>query len=173
MDNIDQEIKTMTTVAKALYELSDNESRGRVIRWIAEKFDVTLSSSRTELQKTEEKVVEHEDYAEFVDLFDAVDPKTDIESALTGAYWYQIIKRNNSWQSYVINNMLKDTGHGISNITSSLDDAQSRKPSLVRQIAKSGKSKQSRKTYKLTTAGADFIAKRLKGGERASDKNTE
>ena len=99
-----------------------------------------------EARDASERSFEH-----FVDLFDAVDPKSDVDKALTGAYWLQVVSKQDSWQSLRVNNLLKDMGHGVANVTSALRTAQERKPALVRQVNKSGRSQQSWKTYKLTT----------------------
>jgi len=96
-----------------------------------------------------------------VDLFDNVNPKFEMEKALTAAYWFQEVWNHGSWQAQSLNNILKDVGHGIGNITDALDRAQRCKPALVRQMAKAGRSRQARKTYKLTTAGLQFIGGRI------------
>ena len=60
-----------------------------------------------------------------------------------------------------VNNLLKDMGHGVANVTSALRTAQERKPALVRQVHKSGRAQQSWKTYKLTTSGVSYIRRKL------------
>ncbi len=52
-------------------------------------------------------------------------------------------------------------GHGVGNITTALTNAQKHKPALVRQTSKSGKSRQARKTYKLTTAGVKYVREKV------------
>lgn len=178
MEEIDQEIKIMSIIAKTISELEDGEDRARVIRWVAAKFGVSLSTTVPALhpslgdvkEQATESGLPPSQFTNFVDLFDVVNPGTDIESALTGSYWFQVIKNCPSWTSYQVNNILKDTGHGIGSITHALDAAQKKTPALVRQITKSGKSKQSRKTYKLTTSGVDFISKRIHAPSNPSDK---
>jgi hypothetical protein len=44
---------------------------------------------------------------------------------------------------------------------------QGRKPALVRQVAKSGRTRQARKKYKLTTAGISAVRAMIARGEDA------
>ncbi len=102
-------------------------------------------------------------YAAFVDLFDQANPKTEPERALVGGYWFQEISGHPSFDAQEVNNALKDVGHGIGNVTQALNSLQNRKPALVRQMSKSGKTKQARKKYKLTTAGSAAAGRLLVG----------
>jgi hypothetical protein len=168
---IDPEIEAMGTVAAALEKLADDAARSRVLRWAAERYAVALPTARTggrELPPGEGEPRGNKGsgkaapaFEDFVDLLDAVDPTSDVDKALTGAYWLQVVEGESVWQSMKVNNLLKDTGHGLTNVTSALTDAQSRSPSLVRQVGKSGKSRQARKTYKLTTSGVAHIRTKL------------
>jgi hypothetical protein len=54
-------------------------------------------------------------------------------------------------------------GHGLINITAALDDLREAKPALVLQVGKSGKSRQARKTYKLTIAGIKSVEEMIGG----------
>jgi len=87
-------------------------------------------------------------------LFDAAHAKTEKEKALVAAYWVQISQGQPSFPAQILNSSLKDLGHGVSNITDSLDALKTEKPALILQLKKSGTSKQARKTYKLTAEGA-------------------
>lgn len=171
----DPEIEAMGQVATALDNLAD-DARARVLRWAADRYGapmVAATVGRTspgardgvledkapraaEVRETSERSFEH-----FVDLFDAVDPKSDVDRALTAAYWLQVVSKQDSWQSLRVNNLLKDMGHGVANVTSALRTAQERKPALVRQVHKSGRAQQSWKTYKLTTSGVSYIRRKL------------
>jgi hypothetical protein len=173
----DPEIEAMSQVVAALDRLEDdNDARVRVLRWAADRYGVTFasvapgrpspgiyegsaeeSSPRASVDARDaEPAFEH-----FVDLFDQVDPKSDVDKALTAAYWLQIVSRQPSWQALRVNNLLKDMGHGVGNVTSALRTAQERKPALVRQVHKSGRSAQSWKTYKLTTSGVSYMRRKL------------
>lgn len=96
-------------------------------------------------------------YQDFVDLFDASNAKTEPDRALVGGYWFQVIGGAQSFKGREVNDALKDVGHGASNITDALTTLQKRKPALVRQVAKSGRTRQAQKTYKLTQAGIRVV----------------
>lgn len=163
MEPLDPEIQALVTISTILDGLADAESRSRVLRWAADKFSVAhVSESKIAgAADSSPRVTSGIKFTEFVDLFDAVNPTSNLEKALTGAYWLQAVQGEASWQSLQVNNALKDTGNGLTHIVQALDAAQSKQPALVRQMAKAGKSQQSRKTYKLTTAGTSFIVSRL------------
>jgi hypothetical protein len=161
----DPEIAAMSKVAAALASL-DDESRARVIDWTAKKYGVTLAvtqPSSSQAGGTVQTPNGQGAYAAFVDLFDQANPKTEPERALVGGYWFQEISGHPSFDAQEVNNALKDVGHGIGNVTQALNSLQNRKPSLVRQMSKSGKTKQARKKYKLTTAGSAAVGRLLVG----------
>ena len=128
--SFDAEIQAMSSVASALNDLEDDATRERVLRWAAERFGIFTPNFSTPA-KSNDYVADDDGrtrtkapavptdpvFDDFVDLFDAVNPKTDLDKALTGAYWLQAVNSQPSWQSSKVNNLLKDTGHGISNIT--------------------------------------------------------
>lgn len=173
----DPEIEAMGQVVAALDRLDgDGEARVRVLRWAADRYAVSIAPAAPVkptagmfdglAEDRPQRIPDARDAAEpifedFVDLFDAIDPKSDVDKALTAAYWLQIVSRQSSWQSLRVNNLLKEMGHGVGNVTSALRSAQERKPALVRQVHKSGRSAQSWKTYKLTTSGVSYMRRKL------------
>jgi hypothetical protein len=66
-----------------------------------------------------------------------------------------------TFDSAAVNRELKHLGHGVGNITSAFNDLISQKPALAMQTAKSGKSKQARKKYKITRAGEKAVLEML------------
>jgi hypothetical protein len=173
----DPEIAAMSQVVAALDSGGlDDDARMRVLRWAADRYGVSIAptmpvrasaaSSDGLVEDKPSRIPDVRDASEpvfeqFVDLFDAVDPKSDVDKALTAAYWLQVVSKQPSWQSLRVNNLLKDMGHGVPNVTSALRSAQQRKPALVRQVAKSGRAAQSWKTYKLTTSGVAHVRRGL------------
>ena len=91
---------------------------------------------------------------------------TEPERSLVVAYWSQRLRVTITSKHWAVNKELKHLGHGVSNITRALDDLKGRKPQLVIQTQKSGKSKQARKLYKVTGAGKQEVAKWLAGEGR-------
>jgi hypothetical protein len=180
----DLEIEIMALVVAALDKLdSDHDSRARVLRWAVERYGVSLptgpepallraappevpdfdahfqsqANQRTDLRD----VLPEPSFEGFVDLLDAVDPKSHVDKALTAAYWLQVINNQPSWQSLGLTNLLKDTGHWIANMTSTLGSAQDRRPALVSRVHKSGRAAVSWKTYRLTAFGVSYIRHKL------------
>jgi hypothetical protein len=97
----------------------------------------------------------------FAELFDAVRPQNDMEKAMTAAYWEQVIRGRNDWQSQTINKELKDLGHYITAINKALTAGMQTKPALVLQLKKTGAAQQGRKTCKLSSEGVKFIRSRI------------
>lgn len=174
----DPEIDAMSAVASALSSL-DEETRGRVVRWAAERYRVTLggpagggrgsrgvtSNGGNDTEVTDEEVAgEGPAYEHFAELFAKAEPKTDADKALVSAYWTQVHEGQVTWQSQTLNTQLKHLGHAISNITDALSKNMSKKPQRIIQIQKSGNSKQGRKTYKVTQEGLVYVQGMLSGG---------
>jgi hypothetical protein len=169
----DPEIEAMIAVVNALAGIED-DAKVRVIRWVAERFDLEVgpqvdgerrgrngANGAGHWQGSLDRTSGH--YTEFVDLFDAANPKTDTERALVGGFWFQNVQGASDFQSQDVNTALKDVGHGVGNITQALTKLQQRKPALVRQVMKSGKTQQARKKYKLTAAGVSEVRRMLTG----------
>jgi hypothetical protein len=162
MDTLDPELQAMSDIGSALVKLTDEDSRIRVLRWVAEKYTPTVIGSTVsarQLPEPEDDVTQAvTELDHFVDLYDAVNPSTDVDRVLTGAYWLQVLQGHDSWKAFEVNKLLKDTGYGVDSISHKFAAAQEKKPALVRQMSKSGKTRQATKTYKLTSAGVDYIA---------------
>jgi len=167
----DPEIAAMGSVSAALAPL-DEEQQGRVLRWAADRYGLTSLKFTAPEQNG---VVEDQDetrgagaagqktYSTIDELFENGAAKTNMQKALLAAYWFQVVEGGTGFQSYVLNTALKNMGQGIPNITDALGSAESQKPALVMQTAKTGKARQARKTYKLTTAGVKFVEGMLSG----------
>lgn len=161
MSELNVELQAIAAVVAALDGL-DEDVQARVLNWAAAKYKVTTPLLvGVDPQSVSSALKPTSDFTEFVDLYDAVDPSTTAEKILTGAYWLQVIKAEPSWQSSQVNSILKDTGNGVEGIAHAFERAQATKPALVRQVVKSGKSRQARKTHKLTTAGIKLIAEKI------------
>lgn len=166
----DLEIKSMSQMSEALAQL-DDDARARVLDWAAKRFGVPLSRSprgsdteRDDLTGGLGERSQEGEFKVFADLYDAANPKQDTDRALVGGYWFQAVQGQPDFTGQQVNNALKDVGHGVSNITSALGSLQKHKPALVRQVAKSGRSRQARKKYKLTTAGVGTVRSMINAG---------
>lgn len=90
-------------------------------------------------------------------------PVTQAEWALLGAYYFQIVLGNDSITALEVNNILKQHGAILANITRSFEEQIAQSPAFMRQIGKSGKSRQAKKRYVLTTNGVQFVDGKLNG----------
>lgn len=169
----DVEFAAMKSVLEALEPLEAN-SRQRVFEYIAARLEIcpvrdTRSSSLAANEKNSQQPEHGEsstpqhDFATLAELHDAANPATDKARVLVTAYWLQIIEGGESFVSYSVNKALKDLGHGVSNITGALDVLRQEKPALVLQLKKAGKSRQARKTYKITSAGVAVVEGMIDG----------
>jgi hypothetical protein len=161
---IDTETKAIGEIAGIVGALDEGQ-RGRVIRYILERFNLTgtnirvNASSNSHSRKTEDgdaiapgsgAVSEFDDIAS---LMDACSPTTDSLKALVAGYWLQVCQGNQSFDGQSANKELKNLGHAVGNITRALGALMDQKPALVLQLRKSGNTKQARKMYKVTEAG--------------------
>lgn len=160
----DPEIEAMSSVATALADL-DEDQQGRVLRWAAERYGVTLGKGSVRQdgggvgdEVTEEEITaEDPEFADFGDLFAAADPKTNEDKALVAAYWRQVHEADEKWQATGLQKDLRNLGHAIPNITDALTSNIRKRPQRVIQLQKSGSSKQARKTYKVTREGLVYV----------------
>ena len=151
----DTEVQAMFVDAKELEPL-DEAARRRALEWLWSRFGgappVGGGGLRSGPSPTSNAT--QSEFQTFAELFDAANPNTDKERALIAAYWTQIGQSQPNFPAQTLNSALKDLGHGVSNITDSLDALKDEKPSLILQLKKSGTSRQARKIYKLTEEGA-------------------
>jgi hypothetical protein len=174
----DPEIDAMSSVASALSDL-DEEAKGRVLRWAADRFGITLGQDGREGARTSDLAgdetdeeadegakdgVELKAYEDFAELYDAAGPNNDDERVLAAAFWRQKIQGQASFQSLDLNRDLKNLGHAVGGINKVLGRSIQQKPALVLQLRKSGNSQQARKTYKLTGEGVKTVERMIRNG---------
>lgn len=170
----DKEFAAMQAVHKALEPL-DEDARKRVVEYISARLEIappTPVAPRTVQPASDEKVdeaaLEAEEtgapkFSSFAELCDAAQPKSNSEKALVASYWLQVCQAADSFDGFSANKELKNLGHGISNITNAIEALKGRKPALVLQLKKSGKTQQARKTYKVTIAGIKAVEAMIDG----------
>jgi hypothetical protein len=91
------------------------------------------------------------------DLLDRARPESRADRILTVAYWLEASNGGGDWTSQSLNDELKQLGEGVPNITDALSRLMSKKPALIRQTRKSGRTPQARKRYALTSAGRSQV----------------
>jgi hypothetical protein len=162
---MDPELEAMGRVAAALDAL-DAPSQARVLRWAADRYaeDGSIFQSH-DRQRPNFETGTPEDIAE---LFADANVRTDTDRALLAGYWFQHHLEARDWTGQQVNSELRQMGVGASNITHVLSRLIAQRPALVQQLSKSGRSKQARKQYRLTTAGLQ-AARALLDGEQDTE----
>lgn len=175
---MDLEIEAMGKVSKALGGLEE-EARSRVVRWVAERYGITLrvvprkqigGGVGEDVGGDEfDALDEHADdelpaWNHFAELYHASGASTHPEGMLVAAYWVQVLNGQESFGSLELNKLLKDLGHGVTGTAKVMTTLIAKKPALILQLKKSGKSQQARKTYKLTDAGKKAVEQMIANG---------
>lgn len=102
-------------------------------------------------------------YSSLAELFDAASPTSQSDKALVAGYWLQVCQGSENFDGFSVNKELKNLGEGLGNVTNAIEGLKNQKPALALQLAKSGKSQQARKTYKITVAGVRAVEKMING----------
>lgn len=155
----DTELDAMKQIAELLEPLTP-EARARVLAWVMDSLAIGVGSKAA--KRSSLPAAEHvENFSNFAELFHAADPKAEKEKALIAAYWIQRSTAADQFGSQQLNTELKNIGYRVGNITDALSQLINERPNLVIQVAKSGSTKQARKTYKITDAGFRRVAEML------------
>lgn len=171
-DQVDAEFNAIRVVYSVLQPLPF-DAQSRVLEYVCARLGVTSRVSAAGAADTEPNgdaeialTAEEEAAPKFstmAELYDAAQPKSQPEKALVGSYWLQVCQGAESFDGFSVNKELKNLGEGIGNITQALDLLKAQKPALALQLKKSGKSRQARKTYKITVAGIKSVESMIGG----------
>jgi hypothetical protein len=101
----------------------------------------------------------------FTALIEKWTPNTQADWALLGAYYFQRVMGEQNVTGLQVNRELKQHGYGVTNITDCFTTNMQTEPKRMHQAGKSGKSKQAKKLYLVTTAGMKYVEDRLSGAE--------
>ena len=172
--DFEPELKAMNDVYNVLNNLED-EAKQRVIQWVASKFALTapiknLIDSKQELD--DGKIISDKDLSSFesvADVFADAKVKTEPDKVLVVGAYLQKKKDVSELTSREINRELKHLGHGVKNITVTINSLMKKKPQLMIQTWKDGKSKQAQKKYKVTTEGFSAATKMITAGDNSSE----
>lgn len=157
--DMEPELKAMNDVYTALKDLED-EGKQRVIDWIIGRFGLTTTQQKKRISPQASESEAGEEEKRDFDLFDSVadlyanaSVKTDSDKVLVLASFLQQKKGGEDLTGREINKELNHLGHGVKNITSTISSLMNRKPKLMIQTRKEGKSQQAQKKYKVTNEG--------------------
>jgi hypothetical protein len=178
-DENDVEFAAMQTLYRILRPLGE-DGRVRVLDYVVARLDIPQRAIAKKSKSSVAEAVEDEEddaeaaasaaaaaatitFSNFAELHDAAQPKSNPDKALVAGYWLQVCQGAESFDSQSANTALKHLGEGLANITSAIDSLKNHKPSLALQLKKSGKTRQARKTYKITVAGVKAVENMIRG----------
>ena len=168
------ELKAMNDVYGALKDLED-EAKKRVIDWVIGKFSLGQQKRKFAgaLEEASEesgaKKVEFISFKSVADLFAKANLKTDADKVLTVAAYLQETKNVGELAGREINKELHHLGHGVGNITATITSLMNKKPQLMIQTRKEGRSQQAQKKYKVTDEGFTAAKKMIVSTEQGAE----
>lgn len=164
----DTELASMMKVFDALKNESQDAQK-RIVAWVTDRLGIVGP-----LARVPEKAVQNggadaavhaaPEFATFAELHNACSPTTYAEHANVAGYWLQVQMGQEMFSGQAVNKELQNLGHALVNITDAFNQLKDKKPSLVIQVKKSGKSQQARKLYKLSQAGIDAVRAMIQRG---------
>ncbi len=164
----DPEIKAMNDIYKVFQDL-DEDARVRVVNWLISKFSINRPKSVATLTSPQVKLEDSSGgialFNSIADLFGKAVFKTESDKVLLVATYLQLRENKEELTSREINKELNHLGHGVSNITVAIGVLINRKPSLMIQTRKEGKSQQAQKKYKVTIEGIKTVNTMLSTAE--------
>lgn len=188
---LDPELKAMAACHEQLNDL-DFESKVRVIQWLISKYELNsyaqfgqshvkqgqpsanvvrvLSDTTSYTDNAEETLVAVpqaqeltiDSFETVAELFAATSPVNDWQKALVVAAYLQVKSGLSSFTAFEVNKELKNLGHGSSHISYNLQICIDKKPQLILQLRKEGKTKQAQKKYKVSGEGIKFVKSMIK-----------
>ena len=153
---LDSELRAMNSVYEALKDLDEN-ARTRAVSWLIDKFSINrpkiIATAVPQLKTENNDVGSIVSFTSTAELFGKTAFKTISDKVLLIAAYLQLKENKEELTSREINKELNHLGHGVDNITAAVSFLITRKPSLMIQTRKEGKSQQAQKKYKVTVEG--------------------
>lgn len=171
------EIEAMGAIDKAMRGLQADEQK-RVLRWAIDKFgggEVALPGEGRGGHGASSSGTGSEDgrvpaaYERISDLMDDAHPTTTVDHVLVASYWFQVVRGQENFTGQAVNSELKDLGQGSKNITDAYTSLMQRRPPAVRQVQKSGSTRQARKRYRLTEVGIRSVERMIRGEDSGEE----
>jgi hypothetical protein len=158
----DLELKAMGTAYDSLKEL-DQAAQVRVLSWLKSK--LSLAQGQVFSMEPEKKIAapaksEAGDLLSFdtvADAFAHAAPNTDVDKVLLVSSYLQEKSGGQELIGREINAELHNLGFRVGNITSTISCLINKKPQLMIQTRKEGKSQQAQKKYRVTVAGINAV----------------
>lgn len=159
------ELKAMNDIYFTLKDL-DDVVKQRVLQWVIGKFSLDVKSKKIAGVGQENGEIIQKGNKDFssinsvADIFANANVRSEAEKVLLVASYLQQKKDRSELTGREINKELNHLGHGVLNITNTISSLIKRKPQLMIQTRKEGKTKQAQKKYKVTEEGL-VAAKKL------------
>jgi hypothetical protein len=145
------DLRALETILKTLEPLPEDE-RERVLRWACEKLGIqqavlvpTRGGGVKKMTAMDAAFEQHPGgFQSIGEFLAAASPGSDADRVLCVAVYLQDFSESpdTTLSGKQINDQLKDLGHGVKNITDSINTLKLRKPQHMIQTKKAGKSKQ-------------------------------
>jgi hypothetical protein len=165
----DRELEAMAKANAAVKDLIEEE-RVRVIQWLAAKYMTNYTAASPRAAAASNSIalaggadVDDEDdeagdaiqhHGSFAELLAASTSDTPVNRVLLAAYWLQVVEGSESFKTFALNKILKDTGYFDDNINVKLRSLRGTKPAKIVQLAKTSTGGgKGHRTMKLTTYG--------------------
>ena len=150
---LDPEIRIMNEIYESLRGL-DAHAQRRIMGWVLEKLSMDLPWEMGE--DTCWEVAGSGDTKSLppvANLFARARPKNDAERVLVAAAYLQTTQPGEELTAREITMKLAVLGHGVRNITATINSLMNKRPQLMVQTCKKGTTKQAQKRYKVTPGG--------------------
>ena len=170
-----KDLKAIETILTSLEPFDDME-RQRILGFVISRLGLpsklqgpglvaSTSSSTQDLAQPGGSKVDLGGVSDLAELMAAAHPQTDNDRALIAAAFLQSENGTKDLTGQQINAALKELGHSCSNITMAMSALMNARPALVIQTRKSGRTKQARKLYRVTTSGFSHVQAMVNGIE--------
>lgn len=173
--NAETDVKDLTAMEALqkvykILESLEEEVRERVFTSAAVMLGISASGARftsSKIEEMSEDIDENNEnpseYDSLAELYAAADPTSNADKALVAGYWLQVCQGVENFSGFSVNNELTNLGHRLANVTDAFSSLIKTKPALTLQIRKTGRSRQARKTYKLSEAGINKVKEMISG----------
>lgn len=171
---LDPEVEALNTIIGTLEALEEGRRRN-VLLYVNARYGARPPGSRASpdpaIATLPSEDAANAAFANLGDLFDRANPQSQADRVLVVAYWKQMIEGAESFEAFPVSKELKHLGHGVKNITGALDSLIQQSPKLVLQVAKSGKTRQARKRYKVTREGIRRVQVMIKATQEQGESD--
>lgn len=155
----DPEVNAMQSIFTVLKELKEDAQK-RVVNWVVDKLGLGGGKKRLEFWglgddsgDMNEKGIQFNSFESLADLFAKASLPKIPDKVLVAAAFLQKKSGDSELTGRQINKELHHLGHGVGNITLAIGRLINRKPQLMIQTRKEGKTRQAQKKYKVTIEG--------------------